>query len=239
MEKTIGLVIADDMEYVPFVQYANEQGYIRDEVKKQELKKYWDEDRICECVVPAKSGDIRLIAIYCGIGKVNSATAACSLILTAGAQAILNMGLSGAVSGLSRCDIVAGSSFVEADFDLSPLGRELGAKPNQEYVYKADESLLKLFADIEGIKTGAMGCGDLFLADEAKKQTYKEAFGINAFDMETGAIASVCHQFGIPFAALRKISDDASDCSGEQYTQLNNLAEMHLSEILIKAISNI
>lgn len=237
MEKLIGLVIADDMEYLPFVQYAEQNNLIKDEIIKPRLSPLWGEDRICECVVAAKSCDVRIVAIYCGIGKVNAATAAATLILKGGVSAVLNMGLSGAISGLSRCDIVAGTSFVEADFDLSPLGKRIGEKPGQQYVYNADEQLTKIFTDINGIKSGAMGCGDFFLADEEIKQFYKDAFGINAFDMETGAIASVCHQFSVPFAALRKISDDASDGSQEQYTQLNDLAEKHLSEILIQAVA--
>lgn len=238
MEYTIGLVIADDMEYMPFVQYVKQNKLIKDEIIKPLLSQLYNEDRICECVIAAKSCAVRLVAIYCGIGKVNAATAAAALILRGGASAVLNIGLSGAISGLSRCDVVAGTSFVEADFDLTPMGKKIGEKPSQQYIYNADSRLTKIFTDIDGVKTGKMGCGDFFLADESKKQLYKNIFGIDAFDMETGAIASVCHQFSVPFAALRKISDDASDDSQEQYTKLNDLAEKHLSEILIQAVSN-
>ena len=54
--------------------------------------------------------------------------------------------------------------------------------------------------------------------------------------METAAIASVCDKCGIPMLSLRKISDDADDCSVEDYREMNEREEACLTELLEKII---
>ena len=71
------------------------------------------------------------------------------------------------------------------------------------------------------------------------KADYYNMFGINTFDMETGAIASVCYSCDVPFLSIRKISDDSEDSAAEDYRQMNELAETALSEILLEIIKNL
>lgn len=237
MEKIIGLIIADDMEFLPFINLIKE---IKAENKSEiynNLKKSWKEDNLCECLIKAKSTDIRIIAICCGIGKVNAAMATCAVIMNCHADAIFNIGLSGGIHNVSRSDIILGKTYIEADFDLSPLGKKIGEKPGQEYIYKADGILMDKFKEIyPNIKSGNFGCGDFFLSDEKRKNLYKERFNLNAFDMETGAIAAVCYKYDVPFISMRKISDDASDGSASQYVGMNELAQQDLSSLLINAV---
>ena len=121
---------------------------------------------------------------------------------------------------------------MECDFDLTPLGFKVGEKPGQDFVYEADKTLLELVTRSKGIKTGKLGTGDFFLADEDKKKFYLDTFGICAFDMETAAIASVCHKAGVPMLSLRKISDDAGDAASESYREMNDRAEDSLTMVL-------
>lgn len=144
-----------------------------------------------------------------------------------------------AISGLKRNDFVAGESFVECDFDLTPIGYKYGAKPQKTYVYKADKELLTLAKEAGVEKSGKFGCGDIFLADREKKEFFKETFGICEFDMETGAIASVCHECNIPLLSIRKISDTADDISSENYREMNDRAEGDLADILERIIEKI
>ena len=51
-------------------------------------------------------------------------------------------------------------------------------------------------------------------------------------DMETAAIASVAHFYSLPFASLRKVSDDAGNDAAEDYRELNILAE----DVLINTV---
>ena len=100
------------------------------------------------------------------------------------------------------------------------------------YIYYADEKLLSYALESDGIIGAKTGTGDVFLADSERKNLYKETFGIHAFDMETAAIAGVCQKCEIPMLSLRKISDDADDCSVEDYREMNDRKESCLTELL-------
>ena len=225
--KTIGLVIADEYEYLPFLRMAANYG----EVKEGTF-------RTRPCAEVSVNGN-RVIAVSCGIGKVAAATAAAFLIADEKADYIFNIGLSGAVSGLHEGEIALGSTFVECDFDLTAVGRGLGENPSKPWQHEANKDLLAKAEKVLGVKTAAFGCGDLFLADKVKKNLYKDTFNINAFDMETGAIASVCGSAGVPFLSLRQMSDSADDASAEAYTAVNNAQPEDLSKMILKFIATV
>ena len=219
----IGIVIADEYEYIPFRTYALTKNCAESAFHGRESLTY-------------SEGGKTVTAVQCGIGKVNAATAAAFLIAE-GYEVILSAGLSGAVSGLRRGDMIAAESYVECDFDLTPIGRPLGAKPGQDYVYQADARLLAIAEALPGMKKAAVGTGDLFLTDKEKSTLYRDTFGIKAFDMVTAAVASVCHFDQIPFLAIRKISDDADDSANADYNEMNDRKEADLTQALAQIIS--
>lgn len=222
----IGFVIADDNEYKPFLDFALSQGGKEEKRRKRDSVSFIYNEK-------------ELVAVKAGIGKVNAATAASFLIADDKVDIILNFGLSGAISKHRKEDIVAGSSYVECDFDLTALGRPLGKKPQDTYIYKADKDLFDAAMSIDGMSEAVCGCGDIFLTDATKKNLYKESFGITEFDMETGAIASVCHDAGIPFLAIRQISDTADDAAVDSYTELNDKCEVTLTNIIMAFLDKI
>lgn len=225
MKKTVGIVFADAMEYAPFERYALEEGGIRQTRYGNESIEFTAEN------------EVKVIAVKSGIGKANSASATAMLIGCDKVDGVLNAGLSGAVSGCAREDMVIGLSYVECDFDLTPIGYKPGEKPDgQRWLYEADSYLLSLAEKSRGLKKGRLGSGDLFLTDSVKKNQFKETFSINAFDMETGAIAAVCDKCGIPFLSIRKISDDADDAASEDYREVNDRQETCLTQVLMNII---
>lgn len=226
--KKIGVILADTQEYLPFIRYYSH-------VPSEEFLVGTNKTTVY------KNGEKEIIAIHCGIGKVNAANAAAALIYRFGCDIILNAGLSGAVSGLRREDLVAGSTYVECDFDLTAIGYDLGVKPDEESVHKADEKLLAYATTLEDfhVKQGALGTGDIFLSDTKKKNLYKNVFGIKAFDMESAAIAAVCSKNNVSFLSVRKISDDADDASVEDYREMNNRQEAVLASVIFGIISKI
>ncbi len=226
MKKIIGFIFADDMEFKPFSDYAIGRGgeYIRKEPQN---------------VIRLTTGDVEIYAIESGVGKVNSAIAALDLIKSYNVDYIMSAGLSGAISGLKKGDIVAGNSYVECDFDIQAFGYPLGKKPNGQYIYGVPADMLEAALKIEGVQQGRLGTGDFFLTDAVKKQEFKDEFSINAFDMESAAIAATCDRYGVPFMSIRKISDDADDAAFESYTEMNNLCEVALTEILMDTVNNL
>ena len=221
----IGIVIADAFEYNPFCAFAETRNAVKSVRHGRSCITYTD-------------GDKTVTAVQCGIGKVNAATAA-AFLLAEGCEVILNAGLSGAVSGLLKGDVVAGESFTECDFDLRAIGRTLGEKPDQPSVFYADEKLLALADSLGGVKRAKLGTGDVFLSDKERAKTFHQLFGIHAFDMETAAIASVCTFEKVPFLSLRKISDNADDAATDDYREMNDRQEMDLTLLLAQIIKKI
>ena len=228
MIKTAGILFADSMEYNPFLARAVEMG------GKQSIRRG---NESVELLITEGDRTIKVVAVKCGIGKTNAASATAFLIADDKADFILNAGLSGAIQGLRREDMVAGTTYIECDFDLTAVGNPLGVKADgQRYLYEADERLLSYALESKGIKKAKCGTGDIFLADPVKKELYKNTFGIESFDMETGAIASVCDKSGIPMLSLRKISDDAGDAACDSYREMNERQEACLTELVFNIL---
>lgn len=231
MNKTVGILFADTMEYGPFLEWAKTKE-CKEEIRRGNYS----------CVVSLEENGrvLDIIGVRCGIGKVNAASATSFLISDDKADIILNAGLSGAVQKLRREDMIAVETYVECDFDMTAIGRELGVKPDgQKYIYSADEKLMSYALASEGIIKAKAGTGDIFLTDKVKKELYRDTFGIESFDMETAAIAGVCDKCGVPMLSLRKISDDADDASVEDYTEMNNRQEACLTELLVNIFGRI
>lgn len=223
--KKIGVVIADDWEFKPFKERSAQFNAVSGEINGFETTEFFIDDK-------------KVIGIKCLNGKVNAAAATAMLIMKENPDVIMNIGLSGAVKGVKRGTVFAGKSFQECDFDLTALDYELGAKPDQEYVYFADEETLNLIPEKYNIPALRCGTGDLFLTKNEVKADFHNRFGINTFDMESAAIASVCKNCGVPFLSIRKVSDDSEDSYMEDYRGMNELAETALSDIIIDVIRN-
>ena len=185
-----------------------------------------------------KSHSCTAVCTY--IGKVNAAAACCTALCSADFDAVINLGYSGAVSGLLKGDIVAGESYVECDFDLTPIGYAPGEKTkNRPFVNQADSRLLQAAQRIPGIKTVKLGTGDFFLTNKVLRDKYRELFDISAFDMETGAIANACAVFGKPFLSVRKISDNADDTASSDYSTALVRDEKPFGDILIALLDEL
>ena len=231
MNKKIGMLFADAMEYGPFLQWAKENG------GTESVRRGNDS---CSLTLSKDGRVLEIIGVRCGIGKVNAASATAFLIGEDNVDIILNAGLSGAVQKLRREDMIAVESYVECDYDLTAIGKPLGVKADgQKYIYSADEKLMSYALMSEGLIKAKAGTGDIFLTDKAKKELYRDTFGIESFDMETAAIAGVCDKCGIPMLSLRKISDDADDASVQDYREMNNRQESCLTELLANILLRI
>ncbi len=230
MEKmlSVGLVIADPDEYSPILQYVEK--FSGEEKTIHGLRSH-------SFIMPVVDGKCLVTSILCGTGKVNAATATAFLV-DRGADIIINTGLSGGISSVSRGDIVLATTLLEHDFDLTCLGYGFAEKPSQEYIYTADDKLNKVYESMHSqIKKGTMVTGDCFVSNSALRDKLKNEFGAIACDMESAAVAYVCHISKTPFAVVRRISDDAGEDATEDYRSMNDLAESCLLDIVLGGIS--
>lgn len=220
--KKIGIITADTDEFAPLA------GII-------EKGEYTEESFLKRRALHFKTENAEITALHCGVGKVNAAAAAMHLIDT-GCEIILNYGLSGGLGKAVRGGLYLCDKFSEHDFDLTMIGYKPCEKPDQEtYIYNADERLNALIKEtVKGINVGAAVTGDSFICDSKKSEYLSKAFGAVSCDMETAAMAYVCEYSGVPFVAVRKISDGADEQAAENYREENTSGKEDLQRLILK-----
>jgi len=221
----IGLVIADIYEFMPIEKIVKQgNGEIINLLG----------DKCALFTIESGNKSAQVYAVLCGIGKVNAAAATANLI-NLGCETIINSGLSGAIDVLKPGDFTVGTKYIEHDFDLTPLGYKKYEKPLQEYIYNADDSLVKIFTEM-GLMPGVMAAGDSFICCNIKNQELKTNLKAISCDMESAACAAICAKAKVKFAAVRKISDGADDDATKTYKELNEQALPDLVDIVINGI---
>lgn len=68
--------------------------------------------------------------------------------------------------------------------------------------------------------SGLIVSGDRFVCTSAESAVLRHALpDALAVEMEGAAVAQVCHEWGVPFAAIRTISDRADDTASVDFAQ--------------------
>lgn len=167
-----------------------------------------------------KVGKHDVMVMQCGIGKVNAAMGALTLVNAFLPDFVINSGVAGgADKSVNVMDVVAGARVAYHDVWCGPES-ELGQVQGLPLYFEGAQRLLDLIQDQEGIRKGLICSGDQFIdtmdAVNRIKGNFSEALAV---DMESGAIAQVCHVTKVPFMALRVISDSpgASHDNTRQY----------------------
>ena len=169
---------------------------------------------------------LRLCLARCGIGKVHAALCCQGMLFQhPEIKAILNIGVAGALRPtLNIGDIVIARSAVQHDMDTTPIGDPLGLISGPNIVHIPCEegltALLQTAAEEAGLRTerAAVATGDQFIVGTEKKNFLSDTFDAAACDMEGGAIAQCCYEMGVPYAAIRAISD-TRDGDGREYME--------------------
>ena len=172
-----------------------------------------------------KVGRHDVIAMQCGIGKVNAAIGTLTLVNSFLPDFVINSGVAGgADQSISVMDVVAGARVAYHDVWCGPES-ELGQVQGLPLYFEGAKRLLDLVPNREGNHKGLICSGDQFIdtldAVSRIKGNFPEALAV---DMESGAIAQVCHLNKVPFLALRVISDSpgASHDNTRQYLDFWN-----------------
>ncbi len=182
------------------------------------------------------------------VGKVAAATTATALVEGFDVQRIVFTGVAGGIGQDVRVgDMVVAEAFVQHDLDASPLfpryqvplydktGFECDAALSQLLADAATEALAGL-GDCELLQQGQMNAvppqvhrglvatGDRFVNGAQEALTLRSSlrnagWAPLAVEMEGAAVAQVCHDYGVPFAAVRTISDRADDQAHVDFTK--------------------
>ena len=178
------------------------------------------------------------------VGKVAAATTTTALIEAFGVDRVVFTGVAGGIgAGVGVGDVVVANAFIQHDMDSSPLFARYEIPLYGRASMACDAHLTALL--LEAAHAGLAGVGSHFLNEERLKaptlhsgliasgdrfvssamdagQVLKglqmAGFEALAVEMEGAAVAQVCHDYGVPFAAVRAISDRADDGAHVDFT---------------------
>lgn len=156
-------------------------------------------------------GTNEVVLMQCGIGKVNAAMGVTLMLEHFALDAVISTGVAGGVDNvLHVMDVVVSTETVYHDMWCGP-GNAWGQVQGLPERLACSEQLVDVARGISGmtnIVPGLIVTGDLFVSKDEEQQRIKELFpDALAVDMESCAIAQVCHLNGVPFVSFRIISD--------------------------------
>ena len=161
-----------------------------------------------------------VVAVLSRIGKVAAATTATVLIEHFGVQRIVFTGVAGGLGhGVNVGDIVIADSFVQHDLDAPPIFPKYEVPLYRLSRFQTDANLSHQLAAAArhalpgvALHRGLVASVDRFVATTPESRALQSALPeALAVEMEGAAFVQVCHDYGIPFAAVRSISDRADD----------------------------
>lgn len=176
-----------------------------------------------------KLGGRRVALVRSGIGFVNASDATVGALLTYGVVPVISAGSAGGLAeSVLVGDVVVGRTYVNTGADATAFGYRLGQLPGMPAVYAADHGLLEAAENAVGheqkLVAGTIGSSEKFVTAEPAR-ALREAFGhVLVVDMESAAIAQVCHNHGAPFVSVRAVSDLCAPDGSEFLTHVDDAA---------------
>jgi adenosylhomocysteine nucleosidase len=160
-----------------------------------------------------------LAVIVAGVGKVAAAMAAQYACDVFKPRCVIAIGLAGGVEDDVRPgQVIIASGAAQHDIDARPLTDAKGVIPGLGLsIIRADSAVaekLLLAARFESkdARLGLVLTGDRIITARAVRDGLVRDFPDGAcIDMETAAVAQVAHQNGLPWSAVRVISDFADE----------------------------
>ena len=187
-----------------------------------------------------------IVVVRSGIGKVNAALCAQVLIDLFAVDAIINVGVAGAIDkNIKIGDIVISTDAVQHDFDTSSLGDEPGVISRMDTsVFHADPQLIEAAEKaVEGIGfpvyRGRIASGDQFVSDPLLKERIAKLFNPICCEMEGAAIAHACYLNRVPFVIIRAISDNAEEGSDVNYERFFRESAVTAGRIIKNMVAEI
>lgn len=167
-------------------------------------------------------GGNTLYIMECGIGKVNAAVGASELMAHMQPDVVVSTGVAGGIDEKAGVmEVVAASEVVYHDVWCGN-GNEVGQIQDMPARFVCDGRLLSVAVSLDAsvpVHAGLICTGDKFITERAELDAIKAEFpeGL-AVDMESAAIAQVCHLYRVPFISFRIISDTpGADAHCQQY----------------------
>ncbi len=167
---------------------------------------------------------VDVVALFCGVCKVNAAIAAQILIDKYRVSQIIVVGAAGAISETLHI----GDTVIASEAAYHDVADEILTEyhPRMKSIYfAADKNIVnnirRANAHDNSVITGRMVTGEAFINQKGRKEIIEKYMPL-CVDMETASVAHVCYANAIPFAAIRSMSDtpgESGDSAFEKHVE--------------------
>ncbi|XPG88028.1 5'-methylthioadenosine/adenosylhomocysteine nucleosidase [Variovorax sp. 160MFSha2.1] len=202
-----------------------------------------------------------VVAVLSRIGKVAAAITATVLLERFGVRAIVFTGVAGGLApGVNVGDVVVATQLLQHDLDASPIFPKYEVPLMGLSRFAADAAIGDALAAVAretlrdpvalvgqeavdefGLRSpkvhrGLLVSGDRFVSTTAESEALQRALpDALAVEMEGAPVAQVCHDYGVPFAAMRTISDRADDTAHGDFSRFVAAVASRYSLALVDA----
>ena len=207
-----------------------------------------------------------VVAVLSRIGKVAAATTATTLIERFGVTHLVFTGVAGGLAPHVQVgDVVVARDFIQHDMDASPLFPRHQVPLTGMTRFPADAVLSDTLAEAAPlamqdmlaslspqewldldlanaqVHQGLIASGDRFVSQTRESQALQrdlpEALAV---EMECAAMAQVCHDYGVPLAAVRIISDRADDAAHVDFPKfIQTIASRYSVAVLDRLLTSL
>lgn len=201
------------------------------------------------------------VLVLARIGKVAAAATAVTLIREFGVTELVFTGLAGAVGPDVRVgDLVIADRTVQHDMDARPLfprhqvplldraefptdpalteGLRAAAERfvGDDLASSVPAAVRQRFAvDAPRLHVGMIGSGDQFIGAPATVTELRQRLpALLAVEMEGAAVGQICHEYGVPHAVIRTVSDRADDTAHVDFSAFLAEVASHYSEGILR-----
>ncbi len=207
-----------------------------------------------------------VVAVLSRIGKVAAASTATTLIERFGVSRMVFTGVAGGLAPqVNVGDVVVAREFIQHDMDASPLFPRHQVPLTGMTRFPADAVLSNALAgaaplamqdmlatlppaewlnlDLANaqVHQGLIASGDRFVSQTVESQALqRELPDALAVEMECAAVAQVCHDYGVPLAAVRTISDRADDAAHVDFPRfIQSIASRYSVAVLDRLLATL
>ena len=228
------------------------------------LKKLGGRDYFYKKLMPPQHKNHELFLVFSRWGKVAASSTATTLINEFKVDMIIFTGVAGAIHPeLNIGDIVLSEDFIQHDMDVSaiPIFKRFEIPLTGKIYFDAHTQLKDFFsakiqetmvsekfkrlplaqfhAEKPKLCLGTMATGDKFVSDPALARDLSASIpNLKCVDMESGAVAQVCHDYGSPFVAIRVISDKADHSAHIDFPRFTRELASPMDQLIVENILN-
>lgn len=216
-------------------------GALEEEVRlvREKMDVTGEKKLLCGTIYSGTVFGQEIVLACAGMGKVNAALCAHTLIREFGAEAVINIGIAGAMAQeMHTMDVVIGTELRFHDQD--PCMVKCYPFTDVFYADKTLAALAEKACSAVGLcgkfRSGRVITGDIFINDAATKARLVERFSPLCTEMEGAAVAHAAFVNQVPFLVIRTMSDSADDGADNSYDNFIDVAANQSASIILKML---